>query len=152
MSMKTLGGKALRYLRGLGHALDPVIAIGKGGITDALVAEAKVALGRHELIKVRVMTEAPVDRKDAATALSDATSATLAQVLGRTFLLYRRSPQKPKIVLPSDKPEKPAKGAKAEGGAPSDEAGKPARTKGRARGRGLKKKKAFSGSRSRDSR
>lgn len=150
MSIKTLGGKALRYLRGLGHALDPVIAIGKGGITDALVAEAKVALGRHELIKVRVMTEAPVDRKDAAAALSEATGATLAQVLGRTFLLYRRNPQKAKIALPSDKPEKPAKGAKAD--APSDDAGKPARTKGRARGRGLKKKKSFSGSRSRDHR
>jgi RNA-binding protein len=137
MSTKTIGGKALRHLRALGHTLDPVIAVGKGGITDALVAEAKLALARHELIKVRVMTEAPVDRKDAAAALAEATSATLAQVLGRTFLLYRRNPQKSKIALPGDKPEKPTGATATE----NDDA--PKRTtskKSRPRSRGLKKK------------
>ena len=98
-SSTKLGGKAIRQLRGLGHALDPVVAVGKSGITTGLVAETKIALERHELIKVRVMGEAPVDRKDAATALAEATDATLAQVLGRTFLLYRRNAKAPKIVL-----------------------------------------------------
>ena len=97
-----IGGKALRQLRALGHALDPVIAVGKSGITAGLVAETKILLERHELIKVRVMSEAPVDRREAATALADATDATLAQVLGRTFLLYRRNAKKPKIALLRD--------------------------------------------------
>jgi RNA-binding protein len=100
MVSKKLNGKALRHLRALGHPLDPVIAVGKNGVTEDLAKEATRALEKHELIKVRVMQEAPVDRHEAADDLATKTGAVLAQVLGRTFLLYRRNDQKPKIVLP----------------------------------------------------
>jgi RNA-binding protein len=93
-------GRALRHLRALGHALDPVVAVGKNGITAALVRQTEQALLRHELVKVRVLGEAPVDRKEAAEELAKATGALLAQVLGRTFLLYKRHPEKPRIVVP----------------------------------------------------
>ena len=97
---KKMVGAQLRQLRALGHELKPVLTIGKEGVTDPLVAAARSALLTHELIKVRVLGEAPVDRHDAATLLASATEATLAQVLGRTFLLYRRHPKKPKLLLP----------------------------------------------------
>jgi len=100
MLPKTLSGRALRHLRALGHDLDPVIAVGKNGVTESLAKEATHALEKHELIKVRVMPEAPVDRHEAAETLAQKTGAVLAQVLGRTFLLYRRNDRKPKIVLP----------------------------------------------------
>jgi RNA-binding protein len=93
-------GGGIRYLRGLGHHLDPVVQIGKDGITDALVAATNEALRAHELIKVKVGTESPIDRKEAGPELADKTGATLAQVLGRTLLLYKRHPSKPKIELP----------------------------------------------------
>lgn len=99
-SKNTLPGHALRFLRGLGHELVPVMNIGKGGITPGVVTETGRALLQHELIKVRVQSEAPVDRKDAAVELADACNAVLAQVIGRTFLLYKRHPKKPKIVIP----------------------------------------------------
>ena len=94
-----LTGAQVRKLRALGHALDPVVSIGKQGITDALVAAAASALGTHELVKVKVQGEAPLDRREAAEQLAQATGAVLAQVLGRTFLLYKRHPKKPKIDL-----------------------------------------------------
>jgi len=95
-----LTGKSARYLRGLGHDLDPVVVIGKEGLTDAVTKATSTALSTHELIKVRVLPEAPVDRKEVAAELAKETRSALAQVLGRTFLLYRRHPKKPKIVLP----------------------------------------------------
>jgi len=95
-----LPGVALRHLRALGHDLEPVVMIGKEGITESLVKAASAALLTHELIKVKVQSEAPVDRKEAAASLAEAADAVLAQVLGRTFLLYRRHPKKPKIKLP----------------------------------------------------
>ena len=58
MLPKKLSGKALRHLRALGHELDPVIAVGKNGVTESLAKEAAHALEKHELIKVRVMQEA----------------------------------------------------------------------------------------------
>jgi RNA-binding protein len=96
-----LSGAALRKLRALGHALSPVVAIGKEGLTDSLVAAANSAIGTHELIKVKIQREAPVDRHEAAIELAARTGSVLAQVIGRTLLLYRKHPKKPKIVLPA---------------------------------------------------
>jgi RNA-binding protein len=95
-----LTGKQRRHLRALGHHLDPLLQIGHEGITDAVVAQADAQLRRHELIKVRVLESSPLDRREAAEELSGRTGAALAQVLGRTFLLYKRDPEKPRIELP----------------------------------------------------
>ncbi len=100
MTTPPLEGSAARHLRALGHDLAPVVAIGKDGLTDGIVDAAKAALLTHELIKVKVHPEAPLDRREAATELAARTDSALAQVLGRTFLLYKRHPKKPKIVLP----------------------------------------------------
>ena len=90
----------IRYLRGLGHHLDAVVQLGKDGITDGLVGALVEALRTHELVKVRVGAECPIDRKEAGPELATRSGATLAQVLGRTLLLYKRHPNKPKIELP----------------------------------------------------
>jgi len=96
----TLAGAALRHLRALGHGLNPTVMLGKDGLTDSLVEAANAALLTHELIKIKILSEAPVDRHEAPRTLAARTNAVLAQVLGRTFLLYRRHPKTPKIVLP----------------------------------------------------
>jgi RNA-binding protein len=95
-----LSGKALRHLRALGHHLRPVVHIGKEGITDAVVAATRTALLAHELVKVRLGAEAPVDRMDMGAELAARAGAALAQTLGRTVLLYKRHPHAPKIELP----------------------------------------------------
>lgn len=95
-----LSNKAARHLKGLGHHLDVVLQIGKEGITDAVVKATKEQLHAHELIKVRISADAPIDRKDAGAELAEKVGASLAQTLGRTVLLYKRHPHKPKIDLP----------------------------------------------------
>lgn len=115
---KPLPNVAVRHLKALGHHLEPVVQIGKDGITDALVAATKEQLLAHELIKVRVGTEAPIDRKEAGAELAAKAGAVLAQTLGRTLLLYKRHPHKPKIVLPRGPiPQRPAPAEPAEAGA-----------------------------------
>ena len=98
-----LTGKQRRHLRALGHALVPVLHVGKDGVTSALVAQAEVQLLAHELIKVKIAESAPEDRHSTAAGLADATKSALAQVLGRTFLLYKARKKDPKIVLPKPK-------------------------------------------------
>ena len=95
-----LDGAALRHLRGLGHALTPVVMVGKDGVTEAVLAALRAALLSHELVKVKVLSESPLDRHETAALLAAGTDAALAQVLGRTLLLYKRHPKKPKIELP----------------------------------------------------
>lgn len=95
--MSVLAGKDRRALRALGHHLKPVVQIGQQGITVGIIDAAAAALDDHELIKVKVLEGAPVDRKEAAEELARETGAELAQVLGRTFLLYKPHPTEPKI-------------------------------------------------------
>lgn len=94
-----LTGKQKRHLRALGHSLKPVIQVGKKEIEEALIAEADAALECHELIKVKLLESCLLDKHQAADMLAGACRAEIAQVLGRTFLLYRAA-EKPVIELP----------------------------------------------------
>jgi RNA-binding protein len=97
-----LTGKQKRYLRGLGHGIKPVIMVGKGEISEALIKETDEALVSHELIKVKILESCLLDREVVAKGVADACMADIAQILGRTFLLYRRA-KEPKIELPAVK-------------------------------------------------
>ncbi|HTJ44282.1 MAG TPA: ribosome assembly RNA-binding protein YhbY [Kofleriaceae bacterium] len=95
-----LTGKQRRHLRGLGHKLEPITQLGKGGITDAFVDAIDKALADHELIKLKILETAALDRHDAADAIAARTSSEVAQVLGNTVLLYRARAEDPDIELP----------------------------------------------------
>lgn len=95
-----LTGKQRRFLRARGHHLTPVVYVGREGVSHAVVAAVDEALLAHELVKVKLGQNADEGRREAASALAEATSSQIAQVLGRTVLLYRRHPEKPALVLP----------------------------------------------------
>jgi RNA-binding protein len=89
-----------RYLRGLAHALKPVIQIGNKGITAAVVAEFSLALDHHELIKVKLAGEDRAARAAQTANLGNAASAELVQSIGKVACFYRRNADAPKIALP----------------------------------------------------
>jgi RNA-binding protein len=93
----TLTTKQRQKLRALAHALDPVVKIGKAGVTDGTRAAVDAALDTHELVKVRVLDTADADTKATATALADALGAHAVSVVGRVVTLYRRHPDEPRV-------------------------------------------------------
>ncbi len=97
--MKELTGKQVRFLRGLGHHLKPVVMVGKEEISEKLLASVEEALLAHELIKVKLQEGCELDRHEVAEALAGRTGAAVAQLLGKTILLYRPSESR-KINLP----------------------------------------------------
>lgn len=97
----SLSGKQKRFLRGEAHALEPVVSLGKEGMTESVLAAVRAALESHELIKVRVLENAPIDRKEAAETLPELVKAELAGLIGRILILYKRHPNKPKVPLPN---------------------------------------------------
>jgi RNA-binding protein len=103
---RPLTGKQRRHLRALGHALEPVVQIGKQGLTESVIAAVDEALARHELVKVRIGTECPEGRDEVAGRIAPAVKGEVAQILGRTLLIYRRHPKAPKIQLPKDSGER----------------------------------------------
>jgi RNA-binding protein len=99
--MRDLTGKQRRHLRAMGQRLTATLHVGHEGVSDAVVQQADAQLDAHELIKVRMGDSAPAERHETAEALAARTRAHLAQVIGRTALLYRPRPEKPTIVLPA---------------------------------------------------
>lgn len=130
--MKKLSGKDRRTLRALGHHLKPVVQVGREGMSSGLVEAASSALSDHELIKVRVLESSPLDREAAANELAEATGSELAQLLGRTFLLYKPDPKDPQIEV-AGRRRKPAappppRGKQGPGGKRAAAGDAPART------------------------
>ena len=95
-----LSERQRKYLRGLGHRLNPVVWIGNAGVTPAVIAETTRALNDHELIKVK-FRGAERDARDAGLAqLASATGSTMVQRIGHTALYYKRREDRPGIVIP----------------------------------------------------
>ena len=96
----TLTSKQRAYLRGLGNGLDPVMQIGKDGVTPEVTAAAAESFNTRELAKFSVLKNCDGDVKEVAGMLADRTRSTLVCVTGRRFVLYKPYPEKPEIILP----------------------------------------------------
>ena len=94
-----LTGKQRAALRSLCNTLQPVLYIGKEGVTDGTVKEAYDALEARELIKGCVQQGCPLDAREALQELCERTHAEPVQHIGRRFVLYRPSRQNPKIIV-----------------------------------------------------
>ena len=96
-----LSEKQRKHLRGLGHALKPVVYVAEAGLSPTVLHEFRTALAFHELIKVSVR----VGEREARTAIVDQLAsdagAIVVQRVGNTVLLYRRNPEKNRITLPN---------------------------------------------------
>jgi RNA-binding protein len=96
----TLTGKQKRFLRSLGVTMEPVVQIGKDGLTPAVVESAREAVKARELIKVRVLQNCLEEPETVITMLAERADTDLVQVIGRNGLLYKKNFQKTKIELP----------------------------------------------------
>lgn len=94
---KALTGKARTKLRALAHGLDPVVQVGRQGLTESVLKEIGHALLAHELIKVKVSTECPVSPAEAQQPLEEGTQSQVVQIIGRMLVVYRRRPERPKV-------------------------------------------------------
>jgi RNA-binding protein len=115
-----MNGKQRKYLRGLAHALRPAVQIGSRGLGGSVVPHIDQVLRDHELIKVKVADDCPIDRKDIGRELHQQLGCEVAGTIGRVVILYRADPDKPRIQLPADStPASPDKiGAATNGGSP----------------------------------
>ncbi len=98
-----LTSKQRSQLRGLAAAEDTIIQVGKGGITDNLIASVSDALKARELVKGKVLENSILTAREACDALAEACRAEQVQVIGTKFVLYKRNEKEPKIELVKDK-------------------------------------------------
>lgn len=86
-----LTSKARAALRAQANSLSPVLMVGKGGVTEAVLAEAETVLEAKELVKGQVLESAMLTAREASDAICAATGADGVQTMGSKFVIYRRS-------------------------------------------------------------
>ena len=94
--------KQRAYLKGLAMTMDPILQLGKGGLTPENTAAVDEALAARELIKITVLKNCLDDGRSIAEVLAERTHSQVVQVIGRKIVLYRpaKDETKRKIVLP----------------------------------------------------
>ena len=86
-----LTSKERAELRSQATTLDTTLMVGKGGITDALIAEAENQLNTRELVKGKVLEGALMSPREVLDELCEATGAEGIAVIGTKFVIYRFS-------------------------------------------------------------
>jgi len=90
--------------RAAAHHLHPVVMVGVGGLTEAVVREVDAALVAHELVKVRAMIDDRAARDEMLATLAAQLGAAPVQHIGKLLVLWRPAPSK----------EAPGRGERAE--------------------------------------
>jgi RNA-binding protein len=83
-----------KFLRRLGHGLNPVIYIGKEGLSETVVLAIDEALDAHELIKIKIINTDKISKQEAADRVPELSNSQLVQLIGKTLLVYRRNKNK----------------------------------------------------------
>ena len=93
-----LKGYQRGYLTRKAHPLQPIVHIGKLGITEEVVGAIDKALNDHELIKVKFV-QLKEEREQVARSMSERLQMTLVRVVGNIAIYYRHQPDAQKRVV-----------------------------------------------------
>ncbi len=91
-----------KKLKGLAHSLKAVAQAGKSGLSEEFISSVDQALTARELIKVKFLENAYLDKKEDSQKLANILHAEVVAVIGFTIVLYRFNDEKKKHVLDSD--------------------------------------------------
>ena len=86
-----LTSKQRADLRYEANTLDTTLMVGKGGVTQSVIDEAKTQLEARELVKGRVLESALLTAREACDAICEGTGADGVQCVGSKFVIYKKS-------------------------------------------------------------
>ena len=86
-----LTSKQRADLRSEANTLDTTLMVGKGGMTQSVLDEAKTQLEARELVKGRVLESALLTAREACDAICEGTGADGVQCVGSKFVIYKKS-------------------------------------------------------------
>ncbi len=97
-----LTSKQRAHLRSIAQSYNPVFYIGKLGITDEIINQLEHAINARELIKIGVQESCEYNAREAADIIAPELNAEVVAVIGRKFVLWRRSRDPKKRVIELD--------------------------------------------------
>ena len=97
-----LTSKQRAHLRSIAQSYNTIFFVGKQGIGEELVKQLDDVLNSRELIKVGVQENCDYSAREAADEIARLTESEVVQVIGRKFVLWRRSSDPKKRVIELD--------------------------------------------------
>ncbi len=91
--MLTLTVAQRRELKAQAHALNPVVMIGKTGLSSGVIEELDRGLSSHELIKIKAQIDDRVARNALFEEICQQLDAAPVQHIGKIFIIYRPKPE-----------------------------------------------------------
>ncbi len=95
--MNNLSNTQKKQLKGMAHALKPIVIIGQHGMKESIDDEIATAIKHHQLIKIKVGLGERHARNDLIEKIAETHNAILIQRIGNIAVLYRFNPQKGKL-------------------------------------------------------
>ncbi|MCI8728286.1 MAG: ribosome assembly RNA-binding protein YhbY [Clostridia bacterium] len=94
--------KERAFLRGLAMNIDPLVHIGKNGISDNLIKQIDDILEAKEIVKIAVLQNSEYTAKELIDTIAKAVNAEAVQAVGSKITLYRVSKKKDvKHIMPN---------------------------------------------------
>lgn len=87
----TIPGPKRRKLKAQAHHLNPIVQIGKEGVTEAQLETIKRDLEHHELIKIKFI-EHKQQRRELSTLIAEKTASEAIDLIGNTLIIYKQNP------------------------------------------------------------
>jgi len=81
-------------LRSLASNYDPVVYVGKDGISDQIIIETDKVLEKRELIKIQVQNGCDLSAREVVEVFCARLQAEPVQVIGKRFSIYRKAKEK----------------------------------------------------------
>lgn len=94
-----LSSKQIRHLRGLAHALKPIVIIGQQGLGDGVLREIEQGLLSHELVKIRINAEDREARIEIISIICNKLNCGFVQRIGHIATFYRPNPNQKRIQV-----------------------------------------------------
>jgi putative YhbY family RNA-binding protein len=86
-------------LKGRAHPLKPVVMIGNAGLTEPVMKEISDNLKRHELIKIRILSDDRELRASMLKTICTELHAAAVQHIGKILVIYQPNPEAHQIKL-----------------------------------------------------
>ena len=86
-----LTSKERAELRAQANGIETTLMVGKGGVTESVIAEADNQLTARELVKGKVLEGAMMTPREVCDEICEATGAEGVAVIGTKFVIYRFS-------------------------------------------------------------
>ena len=94
-----LTSKQRAFLKKKAHELNPLVRIGKDGVTESLIQSILEAIDSRELLKVKILQNCEKEKDEVLEELSKCNEFEVVGIIGRTIILFRENKDKPAISL-----------------------------------------------------